>query len=454
MLSELIRKEIREILLSRKFAVTFGVMAVLTLLAFYSGALNYKTSLANYEAAVEGNRSQLDNLTREFRVVWQVFLRPQPLQAVVSGVSNDVGRSVFVGKWSTPSPRSSRFEEEPIYAVFRLLDLEFVVTVALSLFAIMFAFDSISGEKEKGTLALLLSNAVPRDNIILGKLIGSFVALGIPMLIPVLVGVLLLPVLGVSVTGGEILRLGLILVGAGLYLGVFLSVSTLASCLTRRSSHAFLILLVVWILSVQILPRVLGGVSSRQVPVTSYAEIREQDWKMRRARWREATKRVEALRAEGDENAWDQYLDIVQELEKRDAPVLERLIERRRNEFAHRSVLALNLSRVSPASVFKITAATLAGTSPQIEKHFYEQARQYKQTWTEFVEQYQPDFSRMSMEERSEPLVLDSHPEFRQWRPPIGSVMASASVDLGILAVYNVLLFGAAVLAFRRYDVR
>jgi hypothetical protein len=58
-------------------------------------------------------------------------------------------------------------------------DLMFIVKIVLSLFAILFTYDTIVGEKEKGTLKLALSNDVPRDRLILGKAIGGGMPLSI-----------------------------------------------------------------------------------------------------------------------------------------------------------------------------------------------------------------------------------------------------------------------------------
>ena len=63
MIRLLIQKELREIIGSPKFSLTFGVCAVLILLAFFIGAKNYQTSLAQYEAAKAQNLRQLEGLT-------------------------------------------------------------------------------------------------------------------------------------------------------------------------------------------------------------------------------------------------------------------------------------------------------------------------------------------------------------------------------------------------------
>ena len=57
-----------------------------------------------------------------------------------------------------------------------------------SLLAVLFAFDAICGEKERGTLKVMLSNAVPRDLIILSKGIGGYLCLIVPFLVALLAG--------------------------------------------------------------------------------------------------------------------------------------------------------------------------------------------------------------------------------------------------------------------------
>ena len=183
MLRLIIEKELKEILGSTKFVVTFGVCAVLLLLAFYVGARNYQVNRTEYEAAVAENIKQMEGLTDWRRVDHRIFLEPQPLASLVTGISNDIGRTTEMRTRGDLQSENSRFNEDPLFAVFRFLDLEFIFGVVLSLFAILFGYDAINGEKERGTLRLSFANSVPRDKYILGKLAGSFLSLSIPLLI-------------------------------------------------------------------------------------------------------------------------------------------------------------------------------------------------------------------------------------------------------------------------------
>lgn len=198
-----LEKELKEIIGTTKFAVTFGVCAVLILLSFYVGARNYQVSREAYDASIVEDLQQMEGLTDWRFVNHRIFLPPRPLTALVSGISNDIGRTIPVRARGELRSHDSRFNEDPIFAVFRFLDLEFIFAIVLSLFAILFGYDAINGEKERGTLALSFANSVPRDQYLLGKLVGSFLALIVPLMIPILMGCLLLPVLGIPMDGNS-----------------------------------------------------------------------------------------------------------------------------------------------------------------------------------------------------------------------------------------------------------
>ncbi len=134
----LLDKELKEIVGTTKFAVTFGVCAVLILLAFYVGARNYEVSRQEFEGSVVENMRQMEGLTDWGEIDHRIFLPPQPLAALVSGISNDIGRTINMQSRGELRAEDSRFIEDPIFAVLRFLDLEFIITIVLTLFAILF----------------------------------------------------------------------------------------------------------------------------------------------------------------------------------------------------------------------------------------------------------------------------------------------------------------------------
>src|SRR3972149_6480773 len=81
MLKLIIEKELREIIGSTRFAITFGACSLLLLLSFYVGAKNFQISVEQYDASKREDLRKLEgvtdwNMVRDLRT----FLPPQPLE--------------------------------------------------------------------------------------------------------------------------------------------------------------------------------------------------------------------------------------------------------------------------------------------------------------------------------------------------------------------------------------
>ncbi|NOR52898.1 MAG: ABC transporter permease subunit, partial [Candidatus Aminicenantes bacterium] len=205
MLRDVITKEIQDTIMSPRFVFTFLLCTILILLSIYTGINNYLADQKEYSAAVALNRKNLESQANYMTLAGigtKVNKRPQVLSTVVSGVQEAVGRVATVNIAYDPSLVDSKYSSNPVFAVFGALDLTFIVKIVLSLFAILFTYDAIVGEKERGTLKLALSNRVPRDILILGKAIGGFISLLIPLIIPLVLGMLVLMIYpNVSLSG-------------------------------------------------------------------------------------------------------------------------------------------------------------------------------------------------------------------------------------------------------------
>lgn len=474
----IVAKELREILGTPRFAATFGVVSILILSAFYLGGRNYQTHREQYEAAGAEDLRQMEGLTDWLQVRPSIYLPPQPLESLVTGVANDVGRSVRVTGMGTLRASGSRYADDPVLATFRFLDLEFLFQVVLSLFAILFAFDLVSGEKERGTLRLAMSNAVPRDTWILGKLAGAFLGLTVPLAIPILAGCLVLVAMGIPMSGDEWLRLALVVVAGMLYVGVFLALSVLVSALTHRSSTSFLVLLVCWIMAVMIVPRSAVALAARSVDVTSFDEILSQRARLRAQLWEEDQKAIQDYlsggEGEGDPEAMRQRIgrfnEFFQELNDERTRKLEelgaRLSEERSNRQAVQERLAFALARISPAAAFSLASFNLAGTALAMPRHYLDQANAYQEVFERFQREKTGSTAAGGIvirvktsdapEEEEEEVAIDPRelPGFDYRPPSLAEVVRGAVADLGLLAFFNVLFFAAAFVAFLRYDVR
>jgi ABC-type transport system involved in multi-copper enzyme maturation permease subunit len=211
MISAIIVKELKAIILSPKFTATFAVCSLLMLLSVYVGINEFDTSVKQYETARQLVKQEMREAASWRALSDRVYRKPDPLQIFASGVNYDIGRWSSVDQFSTVKLRHSAYSDDPMFALFRIVDFNFIVTVVLSLFALLFTYDAVTGERESGTLQLTFSNALPRASFILGKCIGSWLGLLVPLTIPVALCVLMLFLYRVPLTPDHWIRLAVLL---------------------------------------------------------------------------------------------------------------------------------------------------------------------------------------------------------------------------------------------------
>lgn len=475
MLKVLLEKELRDIVYSTKFAITFGAAAVLLLLSFYVGIRNYQESIQEYEAARTANASTIASLTDWSTVQHRVFRKPQPLQVLVNGVTNDVGRTTDMRASGELNLINSRFSADPLFAVFRFLDLNFVVVIVFSLFAILFGYDAINGEKEGGTLKLIFANRVSRASFILSKLVGSLLALGVPLLIPLLIGCLMLLGFGIPMSGAEWAKLFIVFAAGFLCFGVFLTLSIMISSLVTRSSVSFLLSLVVWIFSVLIVPK--GGVvlASQIIDVPSMDVIESQKRRFMTDQMQTRMKQIQDYfrtrstpTDTGFVTSFGAFQDSMNKAyEKERLEFYGRLNEDWRNRKDWQGQWAFGISRIAPTAIFQIAAMNLAGTDVEMKYRYQDELVRYQGSYAKFMQSKTGSSAEMiriairrfsgsqsEQEEKSKPLNPTEIPEFLEQPRNLGEAVTASLFDIGLLVVLNAIFFGGAFFSFLKFDLR
>lgn len=470
MLRILIEKELRDIVYSTKFSITFGASALLIVLSFYVGIRNYQESMREYESAKSVNVGNMAALTDWNSVQHKVFREPEPLQVLVNGVANDVGRTTEMRSRGELSLFNSRYSVDPLFAVFRFLDLNFVIVIVLSLFAILFGYDAINGEKEAGTLKLVFSNAVSRADFILGKLLGTILALIVPLIVPFLVGCLMVIGFGVPISGDEWVKLMLIILSGFLYFGVFLALSIFISAVVSKSSVSFLFSLVVWIFSVLIIPKGSILVASQVVKVPNVDAVDAHKRKFLNQQFTDRQQKMQqfmqsATFDEGFSNRFNAFNDSISKLYDKERELFfNRLNEDWRNKKVWQEQWAFGLSRISPTAIFQIASSNLAGTDVALKQRYMETLNKYQERYGEFMTKKGVAASGMrvimrfsgqqTQDERPKPINVSELPQFVEAKENLGAAFSRAVPDLGLLVVINIILFAAGFIAFLKFDVR
>lgn len=490
MLKLLIEKEIKGILLSPKFSVTFGICTVLLLLSVYTGIREYEGAVRQYEAATQLADQEMREASSWGGFGTRTYRRPTPLQIFTAGVHYDVGRMSNIDRMRPVKLQNSPYSDDPIFAVFRFLDFTFIVQVVLSLLAVLFTYDAICGERKAGTLQLTFAHPVPRSTYLAAKGIGAWLGLVVPLLVPLALTVLLLLVMGVPLSGPEWVRLALLLGASVLYFTCFLMVGLLVSALVREPAGAFLILLVGWVTLVLIVPRAGVMLAGQLVPVPSVSELESQRdgfanatwnayseelsrrWLARSTQMNSMTEAEEQAYRDNNEWAWMQEDDALRrDIEAEIATFGRKLEEDFRNRRAAQAQWAFVLSRFSPASAYQLAAMHLAGTDVHLKTRFEDALFTYRDAFAAHVTREaeasggggiqismtsRNGEASFSVERAKQDAALDLK-GLPTYTPPVQRLreaVRTALPDLGLLALLSMLAFAGAFVAFMRYDVR
>ncbi len=414
----------------------------------------YRTSVTDYWNALT-SRTNLYELAQEGPGF--LYKQPSPLRFCSEGGeaflsdrvdAGDVywGTGDLNGFWSlaypssTPNLTNIRPDVTKIY-------WGFIVGYVLSLIVLLFTFDSISGERERGTLRLMLANPMPRHIVLIGKFLGALMSIFMPFTLAVLINLFVISASGdVHLDAEAWSRLSIISIVAVLYAGLFIALGLLVSARVRQSAVSLVILLLTWVTFVVFIPSTLASIASgfSPAPMTS-----DEFWE-RKSQLHD--KLSEEYYARGDKPL------SKSEFVTKDAEGHERLSQEHLTQQITQVELARATTRISPASLVQHLLESFAGTGFSRHIQFVENARNYARQYREFVidtDRADPDSPhiigvREGMSQK--PVSPESIPRFED-SLSLSRDFNAVALDLLLLVMVVVILMSGAYLAFVRVEV-
>ena len=374
----------------------------------------------------------------------------------IVGWENAEGIHVWVsGIWTLEYPYENPNLRD-IRPDYMQIDWVLVISVVLSFVAILFTFDAISGERERGTLRLILSNSVPRSQILIGKFCGALLSIGLPFLMATLINLFLLNAAShISLEARDWGQLGVIFLIAMVYMSIFIALGLLISARVNQPETSLTILLLIWVVVVVLTPNTLGSIVSGLKPAQTYEEsnIRlGKQWEALREgdKWPSGLPTREVPPTKHTE-MWAEFITAKAEL-------WEKLREEHLKTQIEQIQFARSVARVSPASIVQYAVESLAGTGLARHLQFLDGVRRYAAQYREFVisaDQADPDsphlyFVRQGMSEK--PVPYSAIPKFED-RIELRESISAAMTDILLLILFSVVLFAGSVLAFVRVDI-
>lgn len=420
MIWKIAKKEFLLNLMMFKFAVGTIVCVVLTSIFTPILVDDYQQRLKEYNTNVTTDNAKLKNVKVYRTITPTVFKPPSILSVFSEGLEKRLTNSSKIELETIPEINPGLADDNPFLTIFPSLDISLIFKTVISILALLIAYDVISGEREWGTLKLILSGRVARHQVLIGKIFAGLITLVVPITVSFVAGLLILewsPM--VDLSGSDWARVGLIYLTSLIFTSVMYHIGLLFSCLARKSATSLMLGLFCWVIFTTVIP-------NGAVRLATHIRPLEPKEKMNR--------QIEALTKDmkdDDKHLWSQldglsrgmissahgafgeknYVRAISKseveyrvkryslqdsLQKKYADKYWEVKHRYINDLFKQKHLADNFSRISPVFLYENAISALAGSDSTRSQYFIDRARIYRNNIIEYMHSKTDNFSSPS----------------------------------------------------------
>ena len=463
---------------------------------------DYERRLALYNQAIQSHHDEFESAKTYPYLRFNADRPPNPLSLFNRGLDKRLGNTVRIHRAFVPTLWDAGLHgmDNPFLNLLSSIDLAAVFQVVLSLLALLFAYDAFAGEHEKGTLRLIMTTSASRGKILLAKYIAAMIALVVPLTTSLILTQILISGSGsIVLSGDDWIRIGGFYLTSILFLSVFYLIGVLISAATRRTATALMSCMFAWVFFVLIYPNLILFASNPKInpeekgraDFQELAQIWEQFDKerlqylkndsldgehprlnvegagstsgprfysnpMTLRYFHEHAMSFSQLSEESDTTvphakAFFQHIEPMRiKTAERAWIVRQRALSRIFIRPAHRDRF---LIRVSPASAYDLGTEAWLGTDLYGLEHFFEAARQYRQTLIQYFYDRNAFGSRQWFASDEGAVDWSDLPRFSYQRPNVWVAARQALPDLILLLLINVILFMGSYLIFVKQEL-
>ncbi len=492
MIWKIAKKEFLLNLMTFKFGM--GMILCVVLMAVFVPILAkaYQERLKTYNENVAYNEAELRKVTVYKNITPTIYRPPSVLSVFSEGLEKQLGNSATIEYDKVPEISGAAANH--YLSIFSIFDASLIFKIVISVLALLVAYDTISGERERGTLKLMLSGTAARYQVLLGKLLAGLMVLIVLITITFILGlVILLSFSMVDLAGSDWIRIVFMFFASLVFIATMYNLGLLFSCLARRSAISLVLGLFLWIIFVVVIPNGSAYFATQILPIQSEDKINEQVALLRREAQRERRRELQNsgrsymsgsgsrsdasgggfgrgyVRSSNEVFIHNSLIDnsISVPIDIKYADKYAEVEYGRLRSMFEQTRLSNNISRVSPISLYENVMSVLAGTDVASFRHFIYAVKAYRNDIVGYIRSRTDNFSSLTFftpctkeelqtrpkGDTAPPLDLRDLPRFMYKADIVGS-LHRVIPDLTLLIFGNVLFFAMAFVAFLRYDVR
>ncbi len=495
MIWKIAKKEFLLNLMTFKFAVGTIVCVVLTAVFMPILAKDYQRRLEDYNKNVAANEAELRKVKVYKNITPTAYRPPDVLSVFGEGLEKQLGQSARIELGGVSEISATSTGGNPFLSIFPTLDVTLILKVVMSILALLVAYNTISGEREQGTLKLTLSGMVARYQVLLGKLLAGLVTLIIPVTSAFIVGLLILQYFPmVSLAGADWTRIGLMYLVSLIFISAMYNLGLLFSCLMRRASISLVLGLFVWVVFAIVVPNGSVYLANYLRPTEAREKMDTQVRTLIEEKNNEIHDLTKTLRTGGNQGMamgafrgifivycekalMDDYKKKYTLSEPVKIKCADKIFEVQQQYLGgllKQKHLARTIAQVSPITLYESLMLALAGTDLASFEHFRNRVKLHTNEVIEYIRSKTDNFSlpsyfTQSKEEGSEegkkwdyhkileqtsPLNLQDLPRFSCGPERLIKALPRVIPHILLLVFINALFFTLSFVAFLKYDVR
>lgn len=501
MLLTLTRRELLDNLMTFRFAAAVFITLLLVVANTAVLIKDYERRLAAYNTGLKTHHQQLRERKTYSGAPLDVARPPNPLSIFNVGLDKQLGSETWISHSYVPTLWDAEMlgTTNPLLDLFSSIDIVFIFEVVLSLMAVIFAYDALAGERERGTLRLILTHPVSRGQILLAKYISAMICLLVPLLVSLLLALILLTTsAAMSLSIEDLLRISGIVFSSISYLSVFYLIGMLISAATTRTGTALMLAMFVWGFSVLVYPNmVIAAIAPPQISqaqmVSTFNQIKQIWEEFDRERkhflandpvpgedpsfgmvrsgfaheyfYEDASvlyyhygAGAHVLELNEESEPWVPHAqDYYRFLVPRSVDTAERTWLVRKTAldtvFVQPAVFDRILLRFSPVGMYDAATQAWTGTDLYGLRDFFEAARKYRRAVIDYYHDKNAFGSRQWFSADKGAVDWDNLPQFSFQRSGVKINAERALPDLFLLLIMNFLLFIVILLVFQSSEV-
>ena len=497
MLKTLIRRELLDNLMTFRFAAVLLITLLLVVANTVVLIQDYEQRLESYNDSVKRHQQDLDNSKTYSTTYLFVDRAPNPLSIFNIGLDKRLGNYIGIYHGFMPTLWDARMHgtDNPFIAFFSSIDIVFVFEVILSLMGLIFAYDAIAGERERGTLRLVLAQPIGRGQILLAKYISAMACLLVPLILSLLFALLLLT-RSIPLSTADFLRIAGIVLTSFAYLSVFYLIGLLISVATRRTGTALMLAMFIWGFLILVYPNLIratvspgGDIQARVKTAQNQIQQVLDEYERERQKFLEtegiAGESSEFSKALGfyhqaDVNPvtlttyiesisvlseirpdFEKYVPVAKRYYNFIEPLATRTVEkawRIRKQaldeiYVKQATTDRILLKLSPVGIYDAATQAWTGTDLSGLRDFFNAAQRYRKVVIDYLYANDAFSSREWFVADKGAVDWRTLPAFTFQKSDVGMNAKRALPDLFLLLICNLVLFMAIVLIFIRSEV-